>query len=294
MSKEKKSNKKTKQSSLKINQVKEKLWLKWFFMVIFPPYALYYFLFKTKVKWYIKVPVTIFFIFIVIAAIDQRLNPFRVEESLVSKEINFYIKDHHELELGDLRVADRQGAFLWDENTNIVYRTLTTKGLYDFVIVETRPENYEVKGIYQTYPEEKWVVNSDDKYTSQPMAILYLFENNEKIGDIKTFKEEDGKNVVETTKGKYYYTFEKNKVINVKDENGKVILKQKNEYTMPDVGYKYFKKNEDKVGKLIEVFDYKMDEEKEMFYIKSTNGIYRIDDYRDGNINLLKGEYYIK
>lgn len=277
MSDEKKEN----QSSLK----------RWFMMFIFPPYGMYYFLFKSKVRWLLKIPISLILILVMILSIDQTVNPYRVEESQVQKSIVEYINENPNMKLGSLRAIDRQGAFTWKQEAHLVYRTLTTKGLYDFVMIPDGTNTFKVNAVYQTHPIEIWKNEEyENLYPAEPMAMLYFYEQHEVLGDLKDVKKEGEINLMETTKGTYRYIFDKNKVVSVINEDGKEILQQKNEYNLPKEAEKYFKKNEDDLGKIIKIYDYDMDKEKEMFFVRTEKGNYRVDDYRNGNMELMKQE----
>lgn len=262
---------------------------KWMLMLIFPPFGFYYFIFKSKVKWFVKIPVSLILVVVVILAVDQTANPYRVEDAQVKEAITTYIDKKTDMRLGSLRATDRQGTFVWDDKTQLVYRTLTTHGLYDFVMTPDESNAFKVNAIYQTHPVTAWKSEEfEEKLPTIPMAMLYFYEQRDVLGDLKTATEDEG--VIKTTKGTFHYVFDKNKVIYVKKEDGETILEQKNEYNIPEEAVKYFEKNQDELGKLIETYGYDMDTKKEMYFVKTNKGDYRIDDYRDGNIDLMKME----
>lgn len=275
---------------MKIEQKTSKLpFWKWFLMLLIPPYGIYYLLFRSRFKWYIKIPLGIALILILVLAIDQKMNPYRVENVQVDKSITVYLSKHSDEKMGTFRAADRKGAFVWNKKTQIVYRTLTSTGLYDFIMEPSKPGEFKVDGVFQTYPVVAWRSQEfKDRYPTAPMAMLYFYDHKKELGDLKSATEDDSVNTIKTTKGTFRYTFEKDKVVFVKKTDGEIVLQQKNEYDMPEDAKKYFKKHEKELGKLKEVYGYDMDSKKEMYYVKTSNGIYRVDDYRNGNIKLLQ------
>jgi hypothetical protein len=260
-----------------------------FLMMLFPPYGIYYLLFKSRFKWFIKIPISFILILFLIVAIDQAVNPFRVENVLVEEEISAYLMEHSEEKMGTLKYADRKGAFLWDENTHLVYRTLTSKGLFDFVMTPKSEGEYKVSGVFQSYPTIAWRSEEDkERYPTAPSAMLYFYKHKEELGDLKTATEDENVNIIQTTKGTFRYTFEKNKVVSVEKETGEIVLDQKNEYDMPEGAIEYFSKNENELGKLTEVYGYDIEPEKEMYFVKTNQGLYRVDIYTNGSIKLLQ------
>lgn len=275
--------------TLKTNRSNKIPFWKYFLMIAFLPYGLYYFIFKSKVKWFVKIPLSIIIMVILIVAIDQKVNPYRVEDKLVNDTIQSFMTKQNKEKVGVVKSIKREGEFIWKKKTYIVYRTSTTKNLYDFVVTVDKKDSYKVSGIYQTYPVSKWDEElSDNMLPAPPMAMLYFYEQKEKIGNVKTVTMIDGNNIVDTTKGKYKFVFEKNKVVLIEKENGQIVLQQKNEYSLPKEAIKYFKKHKNGIGELLEVYSFELDDKKEMFFVKTTKGIYRVDDYRNGHIKLLK------
>lgn len=262
---------------------------KWLLMLLFIPYGLYYLVFQSKLKWFVKIPVTFVLLLLSILSLDQALHPYRVEEKLVKETMTHYLAQHSNERMGNLREMDREGAFVWKKDTHIVYRTLTTNGLYDVIVVESGKGEYSVNGVFQVYPTSLWMnEKSKDIYPTAPMAMLYFYKHQKELGALKNVFEKNGTYDLETTKGIYRYSFKKDKVVSVEKKTGEIILQQKNEYTMPEDAVNYFEKHQKDLGKVLEVYGYDMDTEKEMYYVKTTQDIYRVDDYGNGNIKLLK------
>lgn len=274
----------------KKNNSKE-MFSKWLVMLIFPPYAIFHFFFKSKVKWFIKIPIFLLLMIVSLVAIDQTTNPYRVEDSLTKESILKYMNHHPELKMGTLRALDRQDVFLWNDKTHIVYRTLTTNGLYDFVVTPNDKNDFRVTGVFQTHPVVTWVSDEyKEIFPAYPMAMLYFYQNKDVLGYLLEGYHDESSGKITTTKGTFRYVFQKNKVISVEDEEGNILLKQENKYDIPKEAVKYLKKNEQKFGKLVDAYGYQMDSEKEMYFIRTTDGMFRIDDYRNGNMELMKQE----
>lgn len=270
------------------NQASSPLLGRMFLFLLFPPYGLYVFLFKTKVRWYVKVPVSLIVAVFFILAIDQSLNPYRVEDVQAEKVIISYLEKHPDEHMGTFRKSERNGMFRWKNESFISFRTLTMNGLYDFVVKSNKDGTYTVDSIYQTYPTQLWKKESSTKLPAYPMAMSYFYEHREELGELKSSREEKNFLKIETTKGEYRYRFAKNRVISVEKETGEIILQEKDEYDVPPIVRKYFKKNEAKLGKISSIFGYEMDTQKESYHLRTEKGRYRVDCFDDRNIELLK------
>lgn len=262
--------------------------IRWFFYLLFPPYAIFVLVFRSKKKWYIRFPIALLIIFILILSADQTINPYRVETYQVEKTIDTFISKPGNESFGELVSVERQGAFPWKKKTEVVYKVLTKNGLYDFVLNNSKENEYKVDAIYEPYPSQSWLLNENLDLPSYPTAMVYFYENQDKLGTVKSGSEKDGQSIIKTDKGTFKYKFSKNKVVSVTNGSGKEVLKQKNQYILPESVHKYFEKHKKEIGTIKDVFDYDMDTEKESYHLKSDKGRYRVDIYPDGNIKLLE------
>lgn len=275
---------------MKMNQNTTKpSFLKWFLMILFPPYGVYVFLFKTKFRWFVKAPVGIIALIFLILSIDTALNPYRVEDDQSEKVITAYLNQHDDDHMGKFRTIERKGAFAWKEKTYIVYRTLTTNGTFDFIIAGKENGKYKVDGIFQTYPVQVWKQKDDEtQFPTAPMAMLFIYEHQEQLGNLKKVYTKDNQLFFKTSKGTFQYIFMKNKITEITKETGEIVLQEKDQYTLPEKVVDYFDKNKKELGKINEVFEYGMDTEKESYHIRTPKGHYRVDVYDNGDIKLLK------
>lgn len=258
---------------------------KWIIMLLFPPYAFYLLIFKTSIHWSIKTIASFIFAVLLIAVVDASLNPSRVEDTLVDEVISNYLTTHKDENMGNIRKTEREGVFKVNESSYLSYKTLTTNGVYDFVILIKNSE-YEVNGIYQTYPTQNWNENLDEQKLP-PVAMIYLYENIDKYGELKSVAIQDEIYTLETTEGTYLMKFEKNKVVSITTDDGQKLFQEPSNYTLPKKVLTYFEKHEE-LGEITSVFSYEIDTEKESYHLRTSEGRYRVDIYDNGDIDLLE------
>lgn len=274
-------------SKEKINKIP--LW-KWSLMLLFFPYGLYHLLFKSKLSWFIRIPVVFLIFVFLILSIDAAINPYRVEERNVKELIQSYIQSQSKEDFGVFRDAERQGNFVWKKDGYVVYRTITTKNAYDFVIGVNDQGKYDVSVIYQNYPVSSWTKEEDLSLPAPPMALVYFYQHQDVLGEVNSIEKKGGVWWLTTKKGRFRCEWKKNKIVKVLKENGVLVLQQKDSYTLPKKAEKFMKKHESEYGKVFQVYGYELTPTKELYYLKTSKGIYRIDDDRKGNIKLFKQE----
>lgn len=252
---------------------------KWLWYLLFPPYGLFVLLFKSKAKWYLKtIAVSILVMFLVLA-IDQAVYPTRVEDHFSKELIQEAIKDE------EVWHVDRLGAFPHKEKTFVLYRTTTNKNLYH-VLVLTDPSNeLQVDGIYQLGLEESWIKEPSESFDIPPIIYLALYESEIDYGEW-VWNEEEG--FIETEKDAFTYMIHGERDVSIYQEGE---LKENIQVTglLPQKASKHFEKNQDELGVLEGVMDYTIDDGYESYYVQTNTGLYRVDRYPNGEIELLQG-----
>lgn len=258
----------------------------YFLWIMFPPYGIYK-LFRSKVRWYIKVPIILILALFITLAVDQSLKPHRVEDMEAKKLIASYLTDvDPEEDMGELRKVDRIGAFLWNEKTKIVYRTLTKNGLYNFVLESSGNDNYDIDSIYEAYPITRWIKESKEEYPALPMAMVYFQDNIETFGVIQEDVSDEETYSIKSEKGVFKYNIANNGVTSVQTETGEFILDD--QILLPIKVRNYFEKNEEELGKEPEVVGYEFNDSGESFFIQTEKSYYRVDVMDNGDIDLLE------
>src|SRR5690625_3275762 len=120
--------------------------------LIFPPYGLYVLLFKSKLKWYFKTAIVLFFALIFALSVDLVLSPHRVEETNVA---NFIRSEFDDQTWG----IQRFESFRLNNRGYVLYRGIAGDALYHFVITSDE-EGLKMDGVYEMYPQLGWIQTS--------------------------------------------------------------------------------------------------------------------------------------
>lgn len=265
------------------------LW-KWAIGILFPFYGLYLLFSKTRFRWFVKLIILVFTALVSIVAIDTVLNPHRVEETVAQKEIKRFIQASGDIDFGRFRKAEREGVFLWNDEPHVVYRILTDVGEFDFVLIADGKENLKTEAVYQTYPTDEWLKKST--LPLPPDAMIITEQLQAEVGEIESAEnmEDEHEWVIKTDKGTFQLMFLEGQLVEILDETGSAVFKRERLYALPKKAESYLQKHEKKHGKIEAVFGYDMDPVKESYHVQTDKGLFRVDVYDNGKIELLEAK----
>lgn len=274
-------------SQMNTNQKRGFGWVWW---VVFPPYALYR-LIRSTAKWYIKLPVFLFFVLIALLAFDLSTAPHRVEDDKAKNEITSFLKENgmssslqNVTRLGEGYSVDKK-----DVQTLVYYRAISEGQLFQFGLESKDGKGLSVKHVEQLYPIRIGVENDEGRTKAE--VAMWLLEKEESVGKAEKFisESEDGlEQVVKTSKTELTFKVGNQSVYEVKNQKGEILFEKENEIVLPDEVMSYLKDNKEKVGKLIRSLGYEVSGEKEMYYFRTSNGDFVAEFSPDGTIELKK------
>lgn len=260
----------------------------WFWLILCPPVGIYksikYKAFSTPV---ISIITTILLL-ILILRIDAILYPNRVVDYKVTQSIEKFD------EIGDIRDFTKVGTL--DEKF-FIYTVITTKGEYDVYL--SGDGNMTVEGIYQITPINKMVYKTDNlpkEYENIYSEIIRYFNDADvvkKYGNIVSYEDglKDNHQIIITDKGRYSIEVQYNQVVAIYEldekNNYNKLMQKKPEIVMPKDMKKAVEKSVDSIGKIKEIYGYKLtNKTQEYFFSTENNGHYKIVKYLDGSMEI--------
>ena len=237
INKQKASNTENKNKDIDLED--KKIWKKIFiFSIIFFPYSLYLFLFKTKVSKYIKGIVVMIFMILSFFVFDAVKYPDRVHNEVVFKNIQS-LKENDKIDLGKVYYVNKRDLFAYKDKEYISYILYDEMGMYYgiFDIVEYN-KNYELVYLYNMMSDEIVDLKRDDfiKFSKiHPIVFVEMLKNKnisefEEISKISQISDINIKNWFENTKYQEIYIgnrlfvseFNDFGVISIKSKNGDI------------------------------------------------------------------------
>ena len=263
-------------------------WLWW----IIPPYAIYRIIRHGSMKWYIKVPVVLVLLFVLLLSIDLAFSPNRVEIAEAKQSVNVFLQE--EVPGEKVRAVERmeQGISLkGDEKQQVVYyRALTDSGLYQLGLSSEDGKGLTVQHAEQLFPIRIDLLDSNDRTKAE--VAIWLKQNEERVGKAKELvssKESGMVQTVKTDKGTFEIKVGGQSVYEVSNIDKKEpLLKRENAPVLPDEVIDYLDKNEEKIGKLTKSLAYEMNSTVERYYFQTTTGSFLADLHDDGSIEFKK------
>lgn len=170
------------------------------FSIIFFPYALYLFLFKTNISKYIKAVVVVFLSILMFFVVDTVKNPNRVYNEIAFEEINKFSKANADLNIGEVHTLDKVDNFMYKENEYIVFNLTDDNSMYYGIFkIEKYNKKYEMSFLYKLETKESILYDKGefDKFKNiHPIVFVELlsnsdFEQIDKILNVDKVKEDD-------------------------------------------------------------------------------------------------------
>lgn len=202
-----------------------------FWMIIFFPYALYLFFFKTKVRKIFKVIVAIFFAFVLILFTDIAKNPNRVYNQVAKESYNAFVLDNTELELEECLYANKNNHFKINDDMYFSFTIYDKLNMYyglfkidnynkDYKLVSLYDVDYNFNNIYSIGEFEK-------VKDIHPVILNFIMANNtsvsfDKISKITDVEESDlftniiSQDVMIDNKS-YHFEFNDFEVVNIRE-----------------------------------------------------------------------------
>ena len=131
------------------------------FSVLFPPYALYLFLLKTKVKLWIKTVIVVLVSVVVFLILDIGINPNRVHNEVMYNEI-IEEKSKGNINIGDVYFLNKRKDVLYEDKKYLTSYMYDENDMYFgiFEIIDYN-KNYDLKYLYKLDSHEKLVYGGD-------------------------------------------------------------------------------------------------------------------------------------
>lgn len=195
MKKNKKSNNKNtkpkdKKSDIKIknNNEDKEIWKKIFlFMIILFPYALYLFLFKTKVSKYIKAFVVLLISILLIVVFDTVRYPDRIHDEIVFSHIQ-KVKSESVVDVGTVYNVEKKVIFEYKGNEYIAYNLYDESDMYYGIFkIKDYSKDYDLVYLYRLSNEFE-LVYSDNTFLEfnkiHPIVFVHMLTDT----NLYTFK----------------------------------------------------------------------------------------------------------
>lgn len=270
------------------NETPKKPNWKWLWWLI-PPVAI---LRHQNMKWYVKTPVILICLLVLLISLDLAFAPHRVEEAEAEKVVTAYLNKKVPGET--VRSVERKGegaSLTASENQRVVYyRALTDSGLYQLGLTTSDGEKLEIHHAEQLFPIRIDLLSSVDRTKAE--VAIWLLQHEKEVGKAQSLvksADEGLTQVVKTDIGVYEFKVGNQSVYEVnRIDEKESILKRQNEPVLPEEIAGYVKKNEKKVGKLTRVLAYEMDAEKEKYYFRTSTGDFLAEIFDDGQIEIKK------
>lgn len=167
------------------------------FMIIFPPYALYLFLFKTKVSKYMKAIVIVFVSILLFIIVDTVRYPNRIHDEVVFSHIQ-EIKSEGKIDIGTIYNIEKKTTFKYKDGEYLAYNLYDEYDMY-YGIFEVEEYNKEYNLVYLYRLSNKFeVVYSDNTFVKfdkiHPVVFVHMltdenfpvFEKISNASDIET------------------------------------------------------------------------------------------------------------
>ncbi|MFJ8531127.1 hypothetical protein [Bacillus sp. NPDC094106] len=264
-------------------------------MWLFPPYGIYILYKERRIHPILTTIITLFILSIIGLSVDMVLNPYRVHDEKAQETITKFIDKHNELDIGKFRFEKRAGTVHVDKQNLDVYKLHTTKGVYFVYLSYKNGLQYEVKEIEQEFPRRQSIYSKEKKMDVYPENLLYIHQNKDKYGEYKKVENTNTTNeqIITTTKGTYQFFTRFQQVIKVMEVKGEQKTSVCVSNPKPDFSKRtqnYIEDNKDKIGEVEELTVYNIEGDKQIFDMITTKGIYRIEEFDNGKVVLLKGE----
>lgn len=187
--KNKDKNKKEKKEIL--NQSEKDVWRKIaIFLIIFFPYSLYLFLFKTKVPKWIKGFTIAIFIGLSFFAFDTVAYPDRVHNEVVFNNIR-ELKSKEDLPIGEVYHVDKNREFKYEDNEYMSFNIYDVKNMYYGIFeISEYNKDYNLVYLYRMDIEEKIIYNKNhfDEFAKIHPIIMEEILSNSQFYNFKNIK----------------------------------------------------------------------------------------------------------
>lgn len=196
---------KNKNKKVKVDKsIKEKtdgdVWKKIFlFLILFFPYAIYLFLFKTKVSVYIKSIVVTILAFLTVLVVDMTMYPNRVHNEVILQELNTE-KANNEIAIGEVYHIEKRKHFKYKDSEYISAIVFDPMNMYYSVFdVVDYNKNYDLVYLYKLDMSED-IVYDKNRFAEfkevHPIVLEEILTNTQfiefkDIKDIKKVVEDD-------------------------------------------------------------------------------------------------------
>lgn len=179
-----------------------------------------------------------------------------------------------------------KGQIEMDGKSVEMYSVVTTTGKYTF-LYEGKKENsrsfvFKTLSVHQEAPTQKWIKNEQPTLPSVSLALNQLKDD---VGIPKSYP---SRSTIETNKGTILYTLV-NSDIDTLILNGKELDLPNKPVAVQKRTQKFLDKHVDLIGEDYEEVDYTWEKDKQSFYISSKNGYFKIDEFYNGKVKILKG-----
>ena len=152
------------------------------FLIIFFPYALYLFLFKTKVANWIKAFIVAIFIILSFFVLDTVIYPDRVHNEVVFNNIN-ELKSKGELLINEVYHIDKNREFKYKDNEYMSFNIYDISNMYYGIFeISEYNKDYDLVYLYRMDIKEKIVYDKNhfDEFDKiHPIIMVEILSNNQ-------------------------------------------------------------------------------------------------------------------
>lgn len=146
------------------NNEEKEVWKKIFmFTILFPPYALYLFLFKTKTSKYVKIIIVFFLGIILFFVVDTVRYPDRIHNEVVFEEIS-NLKKTKEININSVYYIDKRKEFEYQNNEYLSFNIFDENNMYYGIFeVKEYNKNYNLVYLYRLDKKEE-ILYDENKF----------------------------------------------------------------------------------------------------------------------------------